>query len=248
MTKIAVLSDIHSNVWALQAVIQDAKSKGVAQFINLGDVLYGPLAPRATYDLLQTQTMHTIKGNQDRQIYEATAPDTAANTTMQFILEDLQAEPLQWMQKLPATLSLPEGIFLCHGTPDDDMIYLLEEVSSGIPQVRAKSEIESLVGGVLENLILCAHSHMQRMVALDNGQLIVNPGSVGLPAFKDDEPIVHAMQNFSSHAAYAIIEHGDLGWNVEFVKILYDVASAINAATKRGRTDWAWALKSGTVA
>jgi predicted phosphodiesterase len=52
--KIAVLSDIHGNVWALQAVLDDAKRRAVEKFINLGDILYGPLKPRETFELLQT--------------------------------------------------------------------------------------------------------------------------------------------------------------------------------------------------
>ncbi len=44
--KVAILSDIHSNVFALKAVIKDAKNKGVTKFINLGDTLYGPIEPK----------------------------------------------------------------------------------------------------------------------------------------------------------------------------------------------------------
>ena len=51
--KIAILADIHSNVFALEAVLADAKSKNVDILINLGDILYGPIAPKATYELLK---------------------------------------------------------------------------------------------------------------------------------------------------------------------------------------------------
>jgi len=49
--KFAILSDIHSNVYALEAVINDAKRRGCDTLVNLGDILYGPIQPRATYDL-----------------------------------------------------------------------------------------------------------------------------------------------------------------------------------------------------
>ena len=71
MEKFGVLSDIHSNIFALKAVVADAQSKGVTTFINLGDILYGPIAPRATYEYLIAQEFISISGNQDRQIYEA---------------------------------------------------------------------------------------------------------------------------------------------------------------------------------
>ncbi len=51
--KVAILSDIHSNVFALKAVIKDAKNKGVTKFINLGDTLYGPIEPKKTYKFLK---------------------------------------------------------------------------------------------------------------------------------------------------------------------------------------------------
>ncbi len=64
MTRFAVLSDIHSNIWALDAVLEDVRKKQIDQLINLGDILYGPLAPKATYERLQHETIITIRGNQ----------------------------------------------------------------------------------------------------------------------------------------------------------------------------------------
>lgn len=110
MTRFAVLSDIHGNVWALEAILSHARSKGADRFINLGDTLYGPLAPRATYDRLQSENIITIRGNQDRQIYEATQDEIAANPTLQFILADLgdlDAEPASHNVPGRGTVSLP---------------------------------------------------------------------------------------------------------------------------------------------
>lgn len=47
-TTIAAISDIHSNVFALEAVLADIKQRGADQIVNLGDILYGPIAPQAT--------------------------------------------------------------------------------------------------------------------------------------------------------------------------------------------------------
>ena len=96
--RIATLSDIHSNVFALEAVIYDAKKHGVELMLNLGDILYGPIAPKATFDLLREHKFVTIRGNQDRQIYEATQKEIDSNPTMQFILNDLGQAPLDWMR------------------------------------------------------------------------------------------------------------------------------------------------------
>jgi len=48
MNQSAILSDIHANIWALEAVLDDISRRGPAQLINLGDSLYGPLEPQAT--------------------------------------------------------------------------------------------------------------------------------------------------------------------------------------------------------
>ncbi|MGF1694037.1 metallophosphoesterase family protein, partial [Photobacterium kagoshimensis] len=81
--KFAILSDIHSNIFALEAVVKDARAKGFTDFVNLGDILYGPIAPRQTYEYLQSLGAITISGNQDRQIYEATEAEIESNPTMQ---------------------------------------------------------------------------------------------------------------------------------------------------------------------
>ncbi|ERL54551.1 metallophosphoesterase family protein [Psychrobacter aquaticus] len=89
LNTIAAISDIHSNVFALEAVMADIKNRDVDQVVNLGDILYGPIAPKATYKLLMTyrDDIVTICGNQDRQIYEATEADIAANATLDLIVK-----------------------------------------------------------------------------------------------------------------------------------------------------------------
>ncbi|CAM3951370.1 phosphodiesterase [Vibrio aerogenes CECT 7868] len=246
LEKFAVLSDIHSNIYALKAVVEDAKNRGVTTLINLGDILYGPIAPRATYDYLMTLTAVTISGNQDRQIYQATQAEIDANPTMQFILNDLGNEPLIWMKQLPFDKQVTPEIYACHGTPGDDLVYLLEETRSGHPELRTEQEITRLLNGVTSPVILCGHTHIPRCVSLRTGQLIINPGSVGLPAYTDDTPHLHSMQTYSSLASYAILEKTTAGtWQAGFHKVQYDVQSAINAALKRGRKDWEHFLSTG---
>src|ERR1041385_1187280 len=102
---VAVLADIHANVWALEAVLNDLKSQGVFTLLNLGDILYGPLKPRATYELLQSvEVRMTISGNQDRQIHER----SPAHPTLDYTLQDLGAEPVEWLKTLPATATFED--------------------------------------------------------------------------------------------------------------------------------------------
>ncbi|MGF1908716.1 metallophosphatase family protein [Vibrio kasasachensis] len=246
MQKYAILSDIHSNVFALTAVVKHAHAQGVTQFINLGDILYGPIAPKATYEFLQSLDAVTICGNQDRQIFQATPPQITSNPTMQFILNDLGDEPIEWMKKLPFDKQITDQIYACHGTPKDDLVYLLEDTLQGDPQLRSDEEIVNLLSGNDTAVILCGHTHIPRCVELSTGQLIINPGSVGMPAYTDDEPHLHSMQTYSSLASYAMLTESDqCQWNVSFHKVAYDVAAATEQAALRKREDWVHFLTTG---
>jgi predicted phosphodiesterase len=243
--KIAALSDIHSNVFALEAVVRDARQRGAELMLNLGDVFYGPIAPRATYDFLSEHEFVTISGNQDRQIYEATNEEIDSNSTLQFVLNELGETPIGWMKSLPADRQINDDVYLCHGTPTNDMVYLLENVETGRARVRSDSEITVLLSGQSSQIVVCGHTHIPRTVALDSGQLVVNPGSVGLPAYTDDEPVFHSMENFCPHASYAIIEKDVSGWTVQHVKVSYDFQKAAKEAANRQREDWAHFLTTG---
>lgn len=245
--KIAVISDIHGNAFALRAVLDDISNRGVDRIVNLGDIFYGPIAPGATYDLLQQYDISTIQGNQDRQIYEVQADDIINNPTMAFVLDELEVKPLQWLCSLPHELHLTDDVYLCHGGPGDDLLYLLENIDSGVPLVRSDGEITALLKGEHASLILCGHTHIPRCVHLASGQLIVNPGSVGLPAYEDDSPVPHKMENYSHHARYAIVEKDHYGWQVEHCIIPYEVELALQKCQKLQRNDWVAFLKNGRV-
>ena len=243
--RIAAISDIHGNVYALEAVLADIKKREVDRVVNLGDILYGPIAPKATYELLMEQDIVTIRGNQDRQIYEASQQEIDANPTMQFVIEELGSAPLQWMKALPFSYQLTDDVFLCHGTPSNDLVYLLEDVNSGHAKLRDNSEILELLDGQPSEVIICGHTHTPRTVVTSSGQLIVNPGSVGLPAYTDQEPVVHSMENHSPHASYAILERSNGVWSTLQVKVPYSYVKAVAASNKRNRRDWGHYLTTG---
>jgi len=232
----ALLADIHGNAWALEAVLADAARRGVTEFIDLGDVLYGPLAPRRTYDLLQGIPLTAqVRGNQDRLIVSGpSAP------TVDWVRQDLGPEPVAWLASLPPLATRGDRL-LCHGTPASDTAYLLEDVSTGRPVVRPDAAIQALLGDFDSRWILCGHSHVPRLVLLASGQTVLNPGSVGLPAYDDDAPVPHFMETFSPHACYATVER-DV---VSFHRVPYDWTAAAGSALDLGRPDWARGIATG---
>ena len=83
------------------------------------------------------------------------------------------------------------------------------------------------------------------MLTLKAEMLIVNSGSVGLPAYKDDLPVPHFMQSFSPHATYTIVEKVVFGWNVQRIKVAYDFQRAANESKKISGHNWAKYLETG---
>lgn len=245
MPKIAVLSDIHANIWALEAVLEDIHTRGIATMINLGDTLYGPLAPGDTFERLRDVEMISVSGNQDRLIVDTPSAETADHPTLASVREALPAAALTWLRRMPAQTVFNEEVFICHGVPGSDRIYMLEDVATGRPMLRTPEAIASLLEGVDLPVILCGHSHLPRLVQLPDGRLVINPGSVGLPAYADEKPLPHRMENHAPHARYAVIEKTVSGWNAEFITRAYPWPQAVTAANQQGRPDWARSLATG---
>lgn len=241
---VAVLSDIHGNRWALEAVLDDIHRRGIRAMVNLGDSLYGPLDPAGTAQILLELDMPTVRGNEDRIILDEPNLHPDAPSLM-FVQANLKPEHRQWLKTLPFTTSAFADFFLCHGTPENDSEYLLREVTA----IKCRMLRAEAVGAKLEKvappIVLCGHDHLQALLRLPDGRHIVNPGSVGLPAYRDRLPFPHAMSSGSPHARYTVVKRRRSGINVEHISITYDWQHAVTAAAENGRPDWAEYLGSG---
>ena len=185
----------------------------------------------------------TVRGNQDR-ILSMHASDEAASPTFEFITAELTMDQVAWLGLLETTLRHGD-VFLCHGTPQSDSTYLLEDTASGTGVIREDSLIRGDLKDVTAPVIVCGHSHLQRLVRLSDGRLCVNPGSVGLPAYSDDSGGAHVMESGSPHARYCILERGQRGWNALKVALAYDWDTAARHAELNDRSDWAMWIRTG---
>ena len=241
---IAVLSDVHGNRWALEAVLADIARRGIETTLNLGDSLYGRLDPAGTADLLLAARIPSIAGNQDRVLLETTEAALRARDRA-FVLERLSAAHLDWLAGQPKTLRIGD-LLLCHGTPDSDETYLLEHVTPHGVHLADTATILALLGATGSPVVLCGHTHVPRVVSFPDRRLVVNPGSVGLPAYTDDLPHPHAMEAGSPHARYAVLERSEEGgWAVELVAVPYPWDEAAAVARENGRADWAGWIATG---
>ncbi|WP_394843847.1 metallophosphatase family protein [Pendulispora brunnea] len=246
MIRYAVVSDVHGNRWALDAVLQDARRRGADVLLNLGDAVYGPLDPSGTAALLRDAGLPTrhIRGNQDRIIYESDA-DVSLHGSLKFTRSVLADGDVAWLRSLAPHATVAD-VRLCHGTPESDEVYLLERVTEQGVALRDRESISRLVRGVTERVLLCGHTHIPRLIQLES-LVIVNPGSVGLPAYSDDLPHPHCMETGSPHARYAIVHVGPT-ISVDLIGVAYDWETAATVASKNGRPDWAVALRTGRAA
>lgn len=238
--KVAVLADIHGNSWALDAVLADAERSGASSFVDLGDCLFGPLDPRGTADRLLELGATTVRGNGDRAVLEDEQSPSAVYTR-----STLERAHLEWLSALPSVQTLDGGILACHGSPTDDTSYLLEEVRPRGARHRHPADVDELLSSVEASIVLCGHTHVPRLVPLPSGKVVVNPGSVGYPAYSEERPYPHVMESGSPHARYALLTAAGGTYDVELRAISYDWEAAAAAARDRGRADWEYALATG---
>ncbi|MCA8238210.1 metallophosphoesterase family protein [Burkholderia cenocepacia] len=241
--KIAALSDIHGNLAALDAVLDDVRRRGADVIVNLGDILSGALHPAETADRLIALDLPTIKGNHERQLL--TLDRDAMRLSDRWAHDTLSADHRAWIAALPERLTLDGDVLMVHGTPDSDLVYFLETVTPDGCRAATPGEVAQRAGDTRASLILCGHTHVPRTAKLDDGRLIVNPGSVGLQAYTDDLPHPHRIETGSPHARYAMVSRIAAGWNVEFHAVEYDWRTAAATAASRGRDDWTVALRTG---
>lgn len=242
--RIAVISDIHANLPALNEVMADIERRGADIIVNLGDCCAGPLWPRETFERLDILQLPTVRGNHDR--WMATQPRETLSPACQYEYDQLTAGQRQALGALPATVSVSEDVLAVHGTPTHDGTFLLEDRIEGRFALSSPEVVAERLGDTSASLILCGHSHKQHLVQVPGNRLIVNPGSVGCPVFADS-PDAHLADARSPHARYAIVTRRGGHWSAEMIALTYDWDSAARRALDNGRPDWARAYATGSV-
>ncbi|MFB6141912.1 MAG: metallophosphoesterase [Halorientalis sp.] len=205
--KVGVISDLHANAVALEAVLDDMPA--VDAYVCAGDVVgYGP-HPAECVERVRELDAPTVMGNHDR----AVATDTAfrfnrmARAGVEYSREHLPDEAIEWLDGLPDERVLFDGrVKVVHGHPDERDRYTYPGMFSG-----------DLLGD--EDVLVLGHTHVQAVETFEAG-VVLNPGSVGQP--RDEDP----------RAAYAVLDLGDL--SVDLHRVRYDVARVRHAVAEAG--------------
>lgn len=242
--RIAVISDIHGNSAALDAVLADIARRGIDRVVNLGDTISGPLDPAGTADRLIAADIPTVAGNHDRWLYDP--PEGKPPLWEIWTHPKIAARHMDWIRSLPARLVV-EGVLLTHGTPASDCENWLH-VRDATDGMRAAHhwEVEAHAAGEDFPVILSGHTHLSRIVRLGDGRLLVNPGAVGCPAYLDDRydpPFV--AEAGAPDARYAVLERVGADWHASLHAVPYDPSGMVRAAEETGADSWRDALTLG---
>lgn len=240
--RVAVISDVHGNALALEAVLADIARHEVDKILNLGDHFAGPIEPRRTAEILAGLDMVAIRGNTDRYLMEGNHDDL--DESDRWIVDQLKGEPMDWLATLPATAVYDGAIFLSHGSPNGDETYWLDRrAGKGRMRVATSGEVEAELPDGRLAVYCCGHTHVARVVTLADGTVVFNPGSVGRPSFTMGDP--DSAARLSAAAAYAVVEKSAGKWHVNLRQVGYDNMAAAAIASAHGSDEWARDLEFG---
>lgn len=222
--RLGVLSDIHSNIHALEACIARGQELGVDEWVCLGDVVGYNARPNECIDAVRELGAPTIQGNHDNVAAGLTDPNEvgfnpAAEEAIRWTAENLTDENRKWLVELPHSLAFNERVFLCHGSPRDQNEYILTpldllENAQHVLEVEPRSRVVFFGHTHLPALVnvaspLNGDPEGERVQLEDETLYFVNPGSVGQP--RDGRP----------ESAFAIYDDGSNA--IDFVRVAYDI-------------------------
>ena len=207
--RVALLSDIHGNLPALEAVLADVAREQVDAVAVAGDSISGPW-PVEVLELLERVDAQVVRGNADREVVDRS---DRFGPLARWCADRLGPERLELAATWPATLELDvDGlgkVLVCHSTPSsDEVIYT---------RITPDEDVAALLDGVTANVLVSGHTHIQFDRRLGTGLRVVNPGSVGMP------------YEGRRGAFWAL-----LGPDVELRRTEYDVVAAAEGAQATG--------------
>ena len=208
--RVAAIYDIHGNLPALEAVLQDILQAGVDHIVVGGDVILGPM-PRETLSCLLDLDMSVqfIQGNGDREVLalmqgiETGAVPQAYRAVMRWNAQQLHPEDAQvigtWPKTIRVAIDVLGEVLFCHATPRND--------TEIFTRLTGEDRLRPVFEGLNVPVVVCGHTHMQFDRTIGTVR-VLNAGSVGMP--------------FGEPGAYWLL----LGPDIQLRHTPYDLAQA----------------------
>lgn len=221
-----MISDVHGNAPALEAVLRELRAASPDLIVNLGDQVEGSADP-ARAAALQRELAGAgaleVRGNNEEKFWPGGRRSPLACAYGEWLETQLDAETCARLAALPLTARTPDGaIFACHGTPASAWESLLwvwqPEGNGGFYRARDPRALRALVEPLGAEVVLCGHTHRPGATRVGD-TLVVNVGAVSDQL--DGDP----------RARWTLLEHRSGGWSLSFHAVEYDIEAAVR---------WSW--------
>jgi len=243
--RVAIISDIHANLIALDAVLADIEALPLDRIICLGDVAATGAQPRQVIERLRALHCPVVMGNADAWLLNPQANDSADEDLRRILeidrwcIDQLAPADLDYLRTLQPTIaaSLGDGAtLLCyHGSPQSNTEIILATTP--------EDDLERMLAGHRATVLAGGHTHIQ-MLRRHKDAILLNPGSVGLP-FEN-----HSEGGGSRNPPWA--EYAAVGWidgrlSIELRRVPIDAGAVVQAALDSGMPFGEWWAKDWIV-
>jgi putative phosphoesterase len=243
--RLALLSDIHGNYTALEAVLNDIQQQQIDSVICLGDVATMGPQPKQVIAALQKLGCPCIMGNHDAATlqpehapqYRIAPPLTS---TLQWCADQLDVDETNYLRSFKSTLEIPleaNTTLLCfHGSPRSN----IENIFATTPP----DDLDKMLADHTANIFACGHTHLQ-MLRQHKGNLIVNAGSIGHP-FRQT-PVSGTPPTLLPWAEYAIVNSTQESLSVDLRRVFFDFKNFAESISKSNFPLKEWWLKQYSI-
>jgi predicted phosphodiesterase len=230
--RIAVVSDIHGNLKAFEAVVRDIRTNSPDLVVHAGDLADAGSSPVEIIDRIQDLGWLGVLGNTDEMLVrpetlETFASQSSAPPVLWDAIRDIASatcaelgqERLAWLSTLPMTLALP-GVAIVHAMPESCWRAPAASASA--------AELDVMYGPLGQAFVVFGHTHLPSIQCLEGRlKFLINSGSVGLPY--DGDP----------RASYLLIDEG----KPAIRRVEYSVEDEIKALSQCGLPGAEWTVK-----
>ncbi len=223
--RVAIISDMHGNLHALKAVLEDIEDQEVDQILCGGDIVNKGPHPAECLQLIRELDIPSVMGNTDQDVLnEDEEIDRWVHSKLSADgLDFLRAMPQHFRLTPPNGRSPEDDLLLVHSTPRDCYDLLVCEPhpkpispDDGMTIPTPEAEAIAMLDGAVANLIVYGHIHYSSFRVIKD-QMVTSIGAVGLPLDGDQR------------AAYGIAEWNGMNWELQHYRVEYDVDQAIQA-------------------